>query len=253
MGDPSKDPKWRIYERAAAELEASYPDCHVIHDHKVVGRRSGIERQVDVWVNGLVGPHEINIAVECRCSLGRVGIKGVEAFYSFLDDVGANKGVIIGDSGFTSGARSRAHNSDIELKTLTLRQAEDFDWTSIWEQEWHEEHERFYTCKTGGCRGSISYMYDDGVRAGDPAAEVSGSILIAGTSHFPSGAYCQSCGEFHIWCNRCNCVAPYDLATTEKHQYHYVRCVGRSGRGRCRQQWRLYFERGILDNIKYSR
>jgi hypothetical protein len=74
MRDPSKDPKWRIYERAAAELEASYPDCHVIHDHKVIGRRSGKERQVDVWINGLVGPHDINIAVECRCYQVRVGI-----------------------------------------------------------------------------------------------------------------------------------------------------------------------------------
>jgi predicted helicase len=105
-----------------------------------VGCRSGIERQVDVWVTGLVGPHEINIAVECRCYQGRVGIKDVEAFYSFLDDVGANKGVIISDSGFTAGARSRTRGSDVELKTLTLRKAEDFDWKSIWEQEWHEEN-----------------------------------------------------------------------------------------------------------------
>jgi hypothetical protein len=34
---------------------------------------------------------------------------------------------------------------------MTLRQAEDFDWTSIWEKEWHEDHNRYYTCKTGDC------------------------------------------------------------------------------------------------------
>jgi hypothetical protein len=42
MGDNNntgKNPKWKIYERAAGELEASYPDCHVIHDHRVVGPR----------------------------------------------------------------------------------------------------------------------------------------------------------------------------------------------------------------------
>jgi len=67
MGDNNntgKDPKWKIYA-AAAELEASHSDCHVIHGHRVVGRRIGIERQVDVWVTGLVGPHEFKIAVEC--------------------------------------------------------------------------------------------------------------------------------------------------------------------------------------------
>jgi hypothetical protein len=224
----SKDPKWKIYERAAAELESAYPDCHVTLDRKVMGRRSGIERQVDVWITGAVGTHEMSIAVECKCYQGRVGIKDIEAFYSFLDDVGANKGVIISDSGFTSGARNRAHSSDMELKTMTFGQAEDFDWTSIWEKEWHGEHERHYTCKTGGCRGSISYMYDDGVKAGD----------------------CQSCGQFDVWCSRCNAVRPYDLATTEKHQLCYVRCTGRRGRGQCRAEWRLYFQRGILERIK---
>jgi hypothetical protein len=178
----SKDPKWKIYERAAAELESAYPNCHVTLDHKVMGRRSGIERQVDVWITGFVGAHEMSIAVECKCYQGRVGIKDIEAFYSFLDDVAANKGVIISDSGFTTGASSRAHGSDMELKTMTLGQAEDFDWTSIWEKEWHEEHERHYTCKAIGCRGSISYMYDHGVKAGatvSPAGSfTSGAIAV---------------------------------------------------------------------------
>jgi hypothetical protein len=77
----ANEPKWRIWERAAAELEASYPDCHVILDHKAVGRRSGIERQIDVWVTGTVGPHQVNIAVECKCLRQRVSIKDIEAFY----------------------------------------------------------------------------------------------------------------------------------------------------------------------------
>jgi hypothetical protein len=53
----SEDPKWKIYERAAAELESAYPNCHVTLDHKVIGRRSGIERQVDVWITGFVGTY----------------------------------------------------------------------------------------------------------------------------------------------------------------------------------------------------
>jgi hypothetical protein len=202
------------------------PYCSVILNHKVLGRRSGIERQVDVWLVGRVGGHESCVAVECCLYSRKVGIKDVEAFHGFIDDVAADRGVIISQNGFTEGAKKRAER--IELTALTFEEAEDFDWSAYWEQEWNDEHQRFYTCKTGGCRGSISYGYDDGVKTGD----------------------CQSCGQFHIWCNRCNSVMPYDLATTEKHQYHYVRCTARNGRGRCRQQWRLYFERGILDNIR---
>jgi hypothetical protein len=222
----ANEPKWRIWERAAAELEASYPDCHVILDHKAVGRRSGIERQIDVWVTGTVGPHQVNIAVECKCLRQRVSIKDIEAFYSFLDDVGANKGVMISESGFTSGARARAHESDMELMTLTLRQAEELDWSTIWEQEWHEEHRKHYTCH--GCNGDLTFPYEG----------------------FAKGGHCQSCGQFYIWCNRCDTVLPYDLETNEKHQFHYVRCKARSGRGRCVQKWRLYFEDGLLESIK---
>jgi hypothetical protein len=225
----ASDPKWKIYEKAMADIERQYPDCAVMPNHKVTGRRSGIERQVDIWLSGHVGQHEVTVAVECRCYQGRVGIKDIEAFYGFLDDVAANKGVMVSDSGFTSGAKKRADGSDIKLTTLTLRQAEDFDWNAVMETEWEQEHRRFYTCKTGFCYGNISWEKETPVgSAGD----------------------CGACGQFHIWCNRCNSVLPYDLFTEDKHQFHTVRCVGRSRRGQCRMTWSLYFERGLIDSMK---
>jgi hypothetical protein len=80
----------------------------------------------------------------------------------------------------------------IELKTLTLRQAEDFDWTSIWEQEWHEEHARFYTFKTGFCRGSIGYTYDDGVKPEN--------VSPAANSIFGATAAIASCHTMRMGC-----------------------------------------------------
>jgi len=171
----------------------------------------------------------VTVAVECRCYRARVGIKDIEAFYGFLDDVGANKGVLISDSGFTEGARKRASSSDIELTTLTLREAEDFNWNAYLDEEWDREHRRFYTCKTGFCSGNLSWEKER------PGA---------------SAGYCGTCGQFHIWCMRCNSVHAYDLSTRDKHQFHHVRCVRRSGRGQCRAEWQLYFERGLIESIK---
>jgi hypothetical protein len=226
------DPKWKIYEKAAADIERQYPNCAATHDHKVIGRRSGIERQVDIWLSGQVGQHEVTVAIECRCYQGRVGIKDIEAFYGFLDDVGANKGVLISDSGFTAGAVKRAVASDIKLTTLTLREAEEFEWNALMESEWEQEHRRFYTCKSGFCGGDIHWEKE---------------------TLFGSGVCCTSCGQFHLWCNRCNSVHAYDLSTADKHQFHYVRCIGRSGRGQCRMEWRLYFERGLIESMNESR
>lgn len=56
----AEDPKWKIYEKVAIDIERQYPNCTVTHDHKVTGRRSGIERQVDIWLSGQVGQHEVN-------------------------------------------------------------------------------------------------------------------------------------------------------------------------------------------------
>jgi hypothetical protein len=221
------DVKWKMYERLAAKREEGFHNCSVILNHTVIGRRSGLARQVDVWLTGAVGGHEACVAIECRLYSRRVGIKDVEAFQSFLDDVAADRGVIISQSGFTNGAKARAEK--IELETLTPEEAEDFDWEAYWEEEWEDEHRRFYACRD--CGGNVSWAKDEGCgKAG----------------------YCRACGSFHVWCHRCNAVRSYDLSTTDKHTFHYVGCEGRNGPGRCRASWRLYFEDGLIEKITQS-
>jgi hypothetical protein len=66
----------------------------VIQDHNVTGVRSGVTRQIDVWVTGEVAGHEIKLAIECKLHKAKVDIKTVDAFVGFLEDVGADKGVL---------------------------------------------------------------------------------------------------------------------------------------------------------------
>ena len=174
--EPPKEPKWLIYQKAVADLEARYEDCTVHHDHTVRGRRSGTDRQVDVWLEVQVGAnHVVTIAVECKNLAEPVQIKDVDAFYGFLDDVGANKGVMFSSSGFTKGALARAEPDVIELRTY--EEAEDFDWA-----EYVDDACQVFATD---CLGSVSWTMEDG----DSAA-----------------GHCWSCGTFHLRCGECGAI-----------------------------------------------
>jgi hypothetical protein len=208
--EPSPEPKWLVYQKAVAQLKAAFGDCDVIHDHKIVGRRSGVERQVDIWLSITVGgKHGITVAVECKChETIPVAIKDVDAFYGFLDDVGANKGVLISNTGFTDGAKRRSDGSIVELETLTLEEAEEFDWADFIE----------HRCQgLGNCWGRISWdLHDDvGSHAG----------------------HCDYCSTFHIDCGECGHLDSY-------REDEIIQCNG------CEARWRLEDEKGMTIGIE---
>jgi predicted helicase len=141
--DQQPEPDWKVYESAIARLEESYKNCTVIRNHKLNGK-SGVERQVDVWLSTEIGHnHVVTVAIECRRYSDRpVSIKDIDAFYGFLEDVGADKGVMISNTRFTDGARKRADNADIELTTLTLAEATEFDWQKFARRRKRRRHHR---------------------------------------------------------------------------------------------------------------
>jgi hypothetical protein len=55
------------------------------------------------------------IVIECKDYNRRVDVKGVEEFYGLLDDVGAQKGVLVCPTGFSDAAKSRAEGYQIDL------------------------------------------------------------------------------------------------------------------------------------------
>src|SRR5260221_3151598 len=174
------EPDWRLYEKAVARIEESYDNCKVKRNHKIKGRRSDTERQIDVWLEAEIGDkHPITVAIECRRYDRPVSIKDMDAFVGFLEDVGANKGVMISHSGYTEGASKRADGAGIELKTLTLAEAEDFDW-----EEFVQD-----SCQIPECFGTISWHFSD---------------------HDSEAGHRDHCGSFHIRCGNCGWVSWYD-------------------------------------------
>lgn len=208
--DVEPEPDWKVYEKAIAHVEESFQNCRVTRNHKVKGRRSGEERQVDVWLETEIGDnHTVTVAIECRRYDRPVSIKDIDAFAGFLDDVGANKGVMISHSGYTKGARQRAAGAGIEVKMLmlTVEEAEEFDL---------EEFVRDSCQVSNDCFGTISWHFSDGKS---------------------EAGHCTNCGSFHIRCGDCGSVDWYNELAIEK-------CLS------CGMGWRLIKEKGMTCGIK---
>jgi hypothetical protein len=213
--DGGGTPKWRIYEAAIAQLKEAYDDCDVILDHRVQGRRSGVSRQVDIWLSRRMGGHTVTVAVECKRRESRpVDIQDVDGFYGFLDDVGASKGVIVSTTGFTDGARRRADQADVELQTLTVEEALAFDW---------DDYTEVASCQNPNClTGTITWKEWLSADAGgqEPPHHIAG--------------HCFSCGLFHIQCGECGTIDSYEPWGSGT-----VKCSGG-----CGTRWWFAFEKG---------
>lgn len=179
--DPEPAPRWKQYENAIARIEESAGDAKVTRNHKIKGR-SETERQIDVWLEANVGAdHLVTIAVECKCyNENPVTIQEVDSFVGFLEDVKAHKGVMLSHTGFTNGATKRAAVANIELKALTLEEAEEFDW---------DEYIADSCNSLDHCFGAIRWQFSDGNS---------------------EAGYCSTCGIFHIKCGNCGEVSFYD-------------------------------------------
>lgn len=97
------------YEQLTAEIIKKFSDeyTEVILDNKIVGK-SGRTRQIDVDVRSKIAGQDIFIVFECKYYKRRVGIGTVDEVIGKIDDVRAQMGVIVSDSGFDQGAIARA-------------------------------------------------------------------------------------------------------------------------------------------------
>lgn len=123
---------WKDYEKAVfAECRRVYnlKDAEIVSDAHVDGIYSGVKRQIDVLVKlKRDGELSSTIIVECKHYNSKINVKIVDSFIGCLEDVGANKGVLVSEKGFTRAAINRAHKGkdDIEIEILSLRDLQRF-------------------------------------------------------------------------------------------------------------------------------
>jgi hypothetical protein len=117
-----REGKGRSFETATARvLESTRPAARVLANVRIVGRLSRVKRQVDVQV---VSPADYEVLnFECKDHARPVDVEVVDAFAGKLRDIGARRGAIVSNSGYTRAALNMAEA--IGVDTLALVDTED--------------------------------------------------------------------------------------------------------------------------------
>lgn len=110
----SKKEKGELLEKIIFQICSGIKNTKIEKDIKLIGK-SGVERQIDVFITGEVGAFEVKIFIESKNHSTAIDIKEVESIVGMVEDVGATLGVIVCPSGFTDGAKKRASRAGLQL------------------------------------------------------------------------------------------------------------------------------------------
>lgn len=116
MNNFSKSVTPREFETLVANLQRKFSkNAEVKQNTLIKGSLTGKKREVDVAIYSEIGGERILIAVECKRRSRKSDVNQVEAFNSKLEDIRANKGVIVSAKGFSKTARILAEKKGISL------------------------------------------------------------------------------------------------------------------------------------------
>ena len=104
---------WREYEKYIFErvLKDAGDGAKVEADCRRLGRKSGVDRQIDIYAVGPFGRNiqqGITAMFDCKRYSRKVNVKHVDAFIGMWDDVGTHLAFIVTTAGFTPAAQARA-------------------------------------------------------------------------------------------------------------------------------------------------
>ena len=138
----AKGMDWREYQHAAAEFFAG---LGMSADVEAEVNGSRVNHKVDVAVSFSAYGVEHQWLVECKFWKSRVPKEKVMALKAIVDDVGADRGFLLSENGFQSGATTAARFSSITLTNLAdLRANAEADFQAI---RWQELYGRMATCR----------------------------------------------------------------------------------------------------------
>ena len=123
---------WKEYEdEVFQECERVFrlQGAEVIKNTYLVGRYSGVKRQIDIIIKDFKdGEIVSDCLVECKHYAQKINVKIVDSFIGCLEDVGVERGLLVSEKGFTKAAINRAHNGkeNIEVDILSLGDLQQF-------------------------------------------------------------------------------------------------------------------------------
>jgi len=107
---------WKEYEREIeAHFRSEYPSARIAADAKLIGKFSGVERQIDLLIEETACDLTFRIVIDAKARTRRIDVKDVEEFLGLARDVGAHKALMISTRGYSRAAIQRAHTDDADI------------------------------------------------------------------------------------------------------------------------------------------
>lgn len=121
---------WKEYEKEIyEELQRIYPDVPITQNARIQGCITKRKRQIDVLIEIQVLDSPVRIIVDAKYRIHPIDVNDVESFIGMMQDVKADRGILISMVGYTDAAIQRAHNEpnqDIELDVYSLADLKEF-------------------------------------------------------------------------------------------------------------------------------
>lgn len=116
---------WRVYQDEAASFFSSL-GFDAATDVPVSGARG--KNNIDVIVKGSVAGIPFLWIVECKQWRSNVSKEKVQALQTVVQNVGADRGYLLSEKGFQSGAVDVARNTNVHLGSVAALKADTAEW-----------------------------------------------------------------------------------------------------------------------------
>lgn len=199
------DKEWLVFEKDVANMVVRLDTgtTAVTHDARLMGVNSGVERQVDVLVEGKLNGMPISFAIECKKYGRSIDVGDLDAFIGKLHDLAVDKGVFYIYNGVSAGVRTRASTTRHPAVILRENAGEGLldDWDEI-----------LPDCPAENCYAGFIRWTSSKQPAGGEDVE---------------WGYCENCGSASFRCRDCGeveiadagecftCGATYELENTD--------------------------------------
>lgn len=107
--------KFKEFELLTKKIYEKLGDYSIQHDVKLPGKDGN--RQIDILIEGSIGPSSIRMIVECKDYKGKLNVTKVDELHSKMQDVNANVAVLVSAKGFSGTAIRKAKRLGIKLCT----------------------------------------------------------------------------------------------------------------------------------------
>lgn len=106
---------WKVYQQRVAQLFTDLGLSAAV-EKEIQGSRS--KHKVDIFVTGRVHSFDLRWIIECKDWSSNIPKEKVLALLAIVQDTGADKGILVSETGFQSGAIRASRNTNILLTSL---------------------------------------------------------------------------------------------------------------------------------------